>query len=324
MTNATLHNEGEVHRKDVRRGDVVVVRRAGDVIPEVVAPVLSERRKGARRWRMPKKCPFCGNPIVSLEGEAKAFCTGGYECPSRLREYLFHFASRGAMDIEGLGYKTVDFLLQEGAISDPADIFLLAPSDLIGHEGWGEVSVGNLLSAIEEAEDRDLGRLLTALGIDHVGWTVARSLAAEFRSIERLSAASEEDIAAIAGIGPEIARAVAAWFAEPENLALIEKLGAAGVRLEDEEEKDTAEEQTLAGVSLVVTGILDGFTRDEAKAAIEARGGRVTGSVSKKTAAVVAGDSPGSKLAKAEQLGVAILDEAAFVSFLEEGPDARV
>ena len=324
VTNATLHNEGELHRKDLRPGDTVVVRRAGDVIPEVVAPVLSERHKGARRWRMPENCPFCGNPIVSQEGEAKAFCTGGYECPSRLREYLFHFASRGAMDIEGLGYKTVDFLLQEGAITDPADIFLLEPDDLLGHEGWGEVSVGNLLSAIEEAKDRDLGRFLTALGIDHVGWTVARSLATEFGSIDRLGAATEADIAAIDGIGPEIAGTVSAWFSDEDNISLIEKLRAAGVRPEDEPDEEPAESQTLAGLSVVVTGTLEGFSRDEAKAAIEARGGRVTGSVSKKTTALVAGDSPGTKLAKAEQLGVAVLDEQAFIRLLEEGPEARV
>ena len=177
VTNATLHNESEVHRRDVRPGDTVIVRRAGDVIPEVVGPVLSRRPDGLPEWNMPKRCPFCGNPLVLPDGEAKAKCTGGYECPSRIREHLAHFAGRGAMDIEGLGYKTVDLLLSEGLIRDPADVFTLQSDDLLGREGWGETSVSNLLSAIEAAKDREVGRLLTGLGIDHVGGTVARVLA---------------------------------------------------------------------------------------------------------------------------------------------------
>jgi DNA ligase (NAD+) len=319
VTTATLHNEGEVQRKDVREGDTVIVRRAGDVIPEVVGPILSKRPKGAAVWHMPEMCPFCGNPIVLPEGEAKARCAGGYECPSRLREYLFHFASRGAMDIEGLGYKTVDLLLTEGLISDPADIFTLDAEALLGREGWGEVSVGNLLGAIEAARDRPLARLLTALGISHVGGTVARSLARQFLSMSRLMGATEEDIAAIDGVGPEIARSVREWSADEHNRQLIEKLGAAGVRLEDLEPETGAASDLLAGVTVVVTGTLDGFSRDEAKAAVETRGGKVTGSVSTKTSAVIAGANPGSKLQKAEDLGVPVLDETGFVRLLEEG-----
>jgi DNA ligase (NAD+) len=322
VTTATLHNEGEIHRKDVRVGDTVVVRRAGDVIPEVVAPVLSARPSKARVWRMPKKCPFCGKPIVLPEGEAKHRCTGGYECPSRLREYLFHFASRGGMDIEGLGYQTVDLLLREGLISDPADIFLLEPDDLLGFEGWGEISVTNLLGAIDRAKDRPLGQVLTALGIPMVGGTVARTLAREFVSMENLMAATEDEITTIHGLGGEIAASVGKWSRDEDNRRLVAKLAAAGVRLADPEPEPTERDDVLAGITVVVTGSLDGFTRDEAKAAIESRGGKVTGSVSKRTSAVVAGASPGSKLARAEQHGVPVLDEAGFVELLESGPGA--
>ena len=322
VTTATLHNEGEIQRKDVRVGDAVIVRRAGDVIPEVVAPVLSARPPKARVWRMPKKCPFCGNPIVLPEGEAKHRCTGGYGCPSRLREYLFHFAARGGMDIEGLGYQTVDLLLREGLISDPADIFTLEPEDLLGFEGWGETSVANLLAAIDGARDRPLGQLLTALGIPMVGGTVARTLAREFVSLANLMAATEDEITAIHGLGEEIARSVLEWSQDEDNHRLIAKLDAAGVRLADPEPEHTEHDELLAGITVVVTGTLDGLSRDEAKAAIESRGGKVTGSVSKRTSAVVAGASPGSKLAKAEQLGVPVLDEAGLIALLEIGPGA--
>ncbi len=322
VTNATLHNEGELHRKDLRPGDTVIVRRAGDVIPEVVGPVLTKRPKGLPAWDMPANCPFCGNPIVLPEGQAKARCTGGFACPSRLREYLFHFASRGAMDIEGLGYKTVDMLLSEGVIADPADIFNLEPEVLLGLEGWGEISVNNLLAAIDEASDQPLARLITALGIDHVGGTVAKSIAARFLSLPLLMDATEDAIAEIDGIGPEIARSVVEWAADPVNVELVRRLDEAGVRLSDPEPEDGGEAPTvLAGMSFVVTGTLDSFSRNDAKAAIEALGGKVTGSVSGKTAALVAGASPGSKLANAEALGVPILDEETFGRLLVEGPD---
>ena len=321
VTNATLHNESEVHRRDVRPGDTVIVRRAGDVIPEVVGPVLSRRPEGLAGWHMPKRCPFCGNPLVLSEGEAKAKCTGGYECPSRIREHLAHFAGRGAMDIEGLGYKTVDLLLSEGLIRDPADVFTLKPDDLLGREGWGETSVSNLLSAIDEAKDREVGRLLTGLGIDHVGGTVARVLARRFGSIEALAAASDEDIMQIDGIGPEIAGSVVSWFADSDNANLIDKFRATGVRMEDPVD-ESERSDLLDGVTVVITGSLERFSRSEAKAAVEALGGKVTGSVSGKTSALIAGASPGSKQAKAEDLGVPVLDEAAFLRLLKEGPPA--
>jgi DNA ligase (NAD+) len=320
VTTATLHNEGEVQRKDVRIGDTVIVRRAGDVIPEVVGPVLSQRPANAEIWRMPAKCPFSGHDLVLPEGAAKHVCTGGFDCPSRLREYLFHFASRTGMDIEGLGYQTVDLLLREGLIDDPADIFMLDAADLLQFEGWGETSVTNLLAAIDGAKDRDLGRLLTALGIPMVGGTVARTLAREFGSLRRLLEATPDEITAIHGIGDEIAGQVADWAADPTNQRLVDKLEATGVRLEDPEPEEGERSDHLAGMTFVVTGTLGGFTRDEAKAAIEARGGRVTGSVSGKTSFLIAGESAGSKLAKAESLQVSVLDEAGFKELLESGP----
>jgi len=318
VSTATLHNEGEIHRKDLRPGDTVIVRRAGDVIPEVVGPVLSQRLKGRRKWHMPRTCPFCGNPIVLPEGQAKAKCTGGYACPGRLREHLTHFVSRGAMDIDGMGYKTVDLLLSEGLVSDAADIFTLQPDDLRCREGWGEVSVSNLLGAIEAAKDRPVANLLVGLGMDHVGGTVARLLARRFGSIDAIAAATEEDISAIESIGPEIAASVVNWFAAPENRDLIEKLRTAGVRLEDPVDGTKASD-LLGEVSVVLTGSLDAYSRDEAKAAVEARGGKVTGSVSRMTTVVVAGASPGSKLAKAESLGVPVIDEDGVARLLAEG-----
>jgi DNA ligase (NAD+) len=320
VTNATLHNEGEVHRKDVRPGDTVIVRRAGDVIPEIVGPVKSLRPKGLKKWHMPKMCPFCSNPIILPEGQAKAKCTGGFTCGSRLREYLFHFGSRGAMDIEGLGYKTVDALLTQNLIADPADIYTLTVEDLLGLEGWREISAGNLVDAIERSKTRPLGKLVFGLGIDHVGSTVAGLVAEHFRSIRRIAAATAEEIAEIGGIGPEIAASVEGWFGDVENLKMIDRLGAAGVLFELPQREEPDRPQTLSGMAFVITGTLDEFSRDAAKAAVIERGGKVAGSVSSKTDALIAGANAGSKLAKAETLGVDILDEAAFRALLESGP----
>ena len=321
ITNATLHNADEVERKDVRIGDTVVVRRAGDVIPEVVGPVVSLRTGDEQTWEMPSTCPFCGNPIERLEGEAVARCTGGFDCPSRLGEHLYHFAGRGGMDIEHLGGKTIQMLLSEGIVSDAADLFTLEEDDFLNREGWGEVSTRNLLDAIEAARDRSLARVLTALGIPLVGGTMARTLARRFRSMDALMAASEEELAEVEGVGPEIARSVVRWSEDAANRRLVEKLEAAGVRLSDPE-PEGVDTSLLEGVTVVLTGTLEGYTRDEARAAIEDRGGRVTGSVSGRTSAVVAGESPGSKLAKAEELGVPVLGEAEFRRLLEAGPSA--
>lgn len=319
---ATLHNEDQVALKDVRIGDQVVVRRAGDVIPEVVGPVVSARKGKEKKWSMPKKCPFCGNPIVREEGEAVARCTGGFECPSRVREWLFHFAGRGGMDIEHLGYKTIDLLLGNGWIADPADIFAFDTSQLLDLEGWGEISVRNLTDSIEAARDRPVARLLTALGIRHVGGTVARLLVRHFGGLPTLMDATEEEIAEVDGIGPIIAAGVVEWSSDQANRDLVAKLGAAGVRLEEEaEESETSD--LLAGATFVVSGTIEGYTREEAEAAIEIRGGKATGSVSGKTTALIVGESPGaSKTRKAEELGVPIVDGEVFKRLLEEGPAA--
>ncbi len=319
---ATLHNEDQVKKKDVRIGDKVIVRRAGDVIPEVVGPVVAARTGSEVEWSMPAECPFCGNPIVRPEGEAVARCTGGFDCPSRVREWLFHFAGRGGMDIEHLGYKTIDLLLEGGLITDPADIFTFDVERLMEVEGWGEISVGNLSRAIEAAKDRPVGRLLTALGIRHVGGTVARTLVRAFRGIPALTKAGEDEIAGVEGIGPIIAAGVREWFDDPANRELIAKLGDAGVRLE-EEPLEGASSGILEGCTFVVSGAIEGYTREEAQAAIEARGGKATGSVSSKTTALIVGESPGaSKTRKAEELGVPIVDAELFERLLEKGPAA--
>ena len=322
VTNATLHNEEQVHLKDVRIGDTVVVRRAGDVIPEVVGPVVTLRAGSEQVWSMPAICPFCGNPIVRPESEKVARCTGGLQCPSRLREWLFFFAGRSAMDIEGLGYKTIQLLIDEGLISDPADIFSLVPESFEGFEGWGEVSVGNLMAGIEDARDRPIARLIIALGIRHVGPKAAEEFARAFHSMDSLVAASEEDLLAIDGIGPTIARAWTEWVAVDENRLLLDRLRQGGVRTEDPESDFAESSDLLEGLTFVVSGTLDGFTRDEAQYAIVGRGGKVTGSVSKNTSALVAGESPGaSKVTRAESLGIPIVDEARFLEILERGRD---
>jgi len=322
VTNATLHNQDEVARKDLRIGDLVVVRRAGDVIPEVVGPVVSVRTGKEKKWRMPSSCPFCRNPIVRNEGEAVARCTGGFACPVRLREYLFHFAGRGGMDIEGLGFQTVDLLLSEGWVNDPADLFTLDPEKLAAREGWGEVSVGNLMASIDAARHRPLARVITALGIPLVGGTVARSLARRFHSMQALLDATEEEIGSIDGIGPEIVQSVRSWSAERENRRLVAKLAAAGVDLADPQ-PEGINTGLLAGLTLVITGTLEGFSREAAKTAVEERGGKVTSAVSAKTTAVIAGESPGSaKVHKAEELGIPLVGEDGFVRLLAEGPSA--
>ena len=319
---ATLHNQDQVAFKDVRIGDQVIVRRAGDVIPEVVGPVVAVRTGKEKKWKMPKDCPFCGNPIVRVEGEAVARCTGGFECPSRVREWLFHFSGRGGMDIEHMGYRTIDLLLDKGYIADPADIFTFDADQLLDEEGWGEISVNNLKAAVQAASDRPVARLLTALGIRHVGGTVSRTLARHFGGLPALMDATEEQIAEIDGVGPVIASEVRVWSADPVNRDLVSKLGQAGVRLVDDVHDEVVSD-LLSGATFVVSGTVPGFTREEAKMAIESRGGKATGSVSGKTTALVMGESPGaSKSRKAEELGVPIIDGATFKRVLSEGVSA--
>jgi DNA ligase (NAD+) len=316
ISTATLHNEDEVRRKDVREKDTVVIRRAGDVIPEVVGPVLSKRRKGLRRWTFPKTCPSCGTALVRKEGEAYWRCPNKRGCPSQNIEWLFSFASRGGLDIEGLGYKTGIALIDLGLVTDPGDVFSLTAEDLEQVPGFADRSITNLLSSIEVAKDRPIWRLLTALNIPHVGTHVAQVLANAFVTIDALVDASEQDIDDVEEIGPEIARSVHAWFSDEGNRALLEKLRAAGVRMRDEPPKKPRGRQPLAGKTIVLTGGLGGMSRDEAAAAAEAAGARVASGVSKKTDFVVVGENPGTKAAKADELGVEMIDEKEFAKRL--------
>ena len=318
ISTATLHNEDQAALKDVRPGDTVIVRKAGDVIPEVVGYVASKRPPevaAAGPWRMPTACPFCGSEVVRLEGEAASYCAN-IDCPNRLLESLAHVASRGALDIEGLGYETAKLLLDEGLVSDVVGLFHLDRDALLALEGFGERRVDNLLTAIEEAKRQPLERLLVALGIRHVGGTVARLLARHFGTLEALRAAAAEEIAAVDGVGPVIAQAVRAFFDTPRNAELVDGLVAAGVR----SDTDAAERNDLLeGWTVVLTGGLEGFTRDEAKQAVLDRGGKVTSSVSRRTSAVVVGADPGAKADRAVELGVPTVDEEGFMALLDSG-----
>jgi len=317
VVKATLHNEDQVRAKDVRPGDVVVVRRAGDVIPEVVGPVLAERPDGLAPWTFPADCPVCGTPFVRRESEADTFCPNP-ACPARTSGAIEHFASRGAMDIEGLGEQRVQELASLGLVADPADVYTIDWDRVRELEGWGEVSIANLQGAIEASKQRPLDKLLVGLNIRHLGPTGAQALARHFGHLDAIVGASADELAAVDGIGPTIAASVREWLDEPGHRAVLDKLRAAGVDLGRVEAPSAP--QTLAGKSIVVTGTLEGFSREAAEAAITARGGKSPGSVSKKTTAVVVGESPGAaKVTKAAELGVPVLDEAAFVELLETG-----
>jgi len=314
---ASLHNEDQVALKDVRPGDTVVVRKAGDVIPEVVGPVLSARPEGLPAWRFPSRCPSCGGELVRLEGEADTYCVN-FDCPGQRVQRVAHFASRGAMDIEGLGEQRVAQLIEVGVISDAADLYRIGVEDLLGLEGFAEISARNLVAAIDVSRGRPLASLLVALGIRHVGGTVAVALAAAFGDLDAIMAASEEEIAATEGIGPIIAASVARFFALESNRAFVERLREGGVSFGTQIVSDLP--QVLAGKSVVVTGTLERWSREAAEEAVLKRGGKSPGSVSAKTTALVVGASPGaSKLGKAEQLGVPLLDEEGFEKLLETG-----
>ncbi len=322
---ATLHNASEVRRKGVLIGDTVMIRKAGDVIPEVLGPVVDLRDGTEREFVMPTECPECGTALApAKEGDVDIRCPNARSCPAQLRERVFHIAGRGALDIEGLGYEAAIALLKADVITDEGDLFDLTADDLMTsdffttNKGVLSANGARLLKNLEQSKDRPLWRILVALSIRHVGPTAARALATAFGSLENIMAADEQQLADVEGVGPTIAAALREWFDVDWHRAIVDKWRAAGVRMEDA--RDTSIAPVLAGLTIVVTGSLTGFSRDEAKEAIIARGGKASGSVSKKTSFVVAGDAPGSKYDKAVELGVPILDEDGFRALLDNGP----
>ncbi|GAB1458354.1 NAD-dependent DNA ligase LigA [Thauera sp.] len=320
VTNATLHNQDEIDRKDVRIGDWVIVRRAGDVIPEVVAPVLERRSGEPPRFVLLDEfptCPVCGSHVVRGEDEAVARCTGGLFCPAQRKQALLHFAGRRAMDIEGLGDKLVDQLVDAAIVKTPVDLYRLGVLALANLERMGEKSAQNLLMAIEKSRSTTLARFIFALGIRNVGEATARDLARHFGNLDALVAADVDALQQVPDVGPIVAECIAEFFAEPHNREVIEQLRAAGVHWAEGEPQGTVA-GALAGKTFVLTGTLPTLSRDEAKARIEAQGGKVAGSVSKKTHYVVVGADAGSKLDKAQALGLAILDEDGLRALLNE------
>jgi DNA ligase (NAD+) len=315
VSNATLHNPDEIARKDVRIGDTVIVRRAGDVIPEVVSVVESRRPSGARAIKTPSHCPVCGSDVVREEGEAVPRCSGGLYCSAQRKNAIKHFASRRAMDIDGLGDKLVEQLVDGGLIKDVADLYILSQEQIAGLERMGEKSAANLITALEQSKATTLERFLFALGIREVGESTARTLANHFGSLERIEEASEEQLLEVEDVGPIVAHHIRTFFRQPHNREVIDKLITAGINWPDVEIV-TAKEQPLAGQTFVLTGTLVSLTRDEAKTRLQALGAKVSGSVSKKTSVVVAGEAAGSKLAKAEQLGVEVWDEERLLALL--------
>ena len=320
VSNATLHNIGELHRKDVRAGDTVIVRRAGDVIPEVVKVVEERRPEGTVVVELPERCPVCDSDIVQPEGEAVARCAGGLICPAQRKQALHHFASRHAMDVEGLGEKLVEQLVDAGLVETPADLYSLTLDELIGLERMGAKSAANLLDALERRKSTTLPRFLFALGIRDVGEATAASLAASFIDLDALRDADEESLLEVTDVGPVVAERVRAFFREPHNCTVIEKLLKHGIHW-PRPAPIRAVETPFSDKTVVLTGTLVSMSRSEAKAELEKRGAKVTGSVSKKTDIVVTGENPGSKLARAQDLGVAVMTEDAFVRQLNPGSE---
>ena len=328
VTNATLHNIEEVQRKGVLIGDTVVLRKAGDVIPEVLGPVIEKRTGKEFAFEMPDNCPECGSKLRAIsEGDVDIRCPNSASCPAQLRERIFYIGSRAALDIDVLGYEATNALLSEKLITDESDIFNLTAEDLVKSEFFRKkdgalgANAEKLLLALEEAKSRPLWRVLVALSIRHVGPTAAQALAKSFGSIPAIAQATVEELAAVDGVGNVIAESIQEWFSEKWHQAIVKKWAAAGVTMEGV--ASSTKPQTLVGLTLVVTGSLENFTRDGVSEAITERGGKAASSVSKKTDYVVVGDSPGSKAARAEELGVAIIDEAAFIQLLENGPAAK-
>jgi DNA ligase (NAD+) len=315
VSNVTLHNMDEVERKDVRVGDTVFVRRAGDVIPEVVSVVLERRPQEARQVKLPQQCPVCGSEVLRAEGEAVARCTGGFTCRAQRQEAIRHFASRRAMDIEGLGDKLIEQLVERDLVQSPADLYTLTLEQLMELERMGEKSASNVLQEIQKSKQTTLPRLLFALGIRDVGEATALALAQHFGNLDKLLAASADEIQQVPDIGPVVAAHVAAFFGSAEHRKVIERLRQEGVRWPDVE-RPKVDGQPLAGQTAVLTGTLVSMTREQAQEALVALGAKVSGSVSKKTSFVVAGAEAGSKLRKAEELGIRVLDEQQLVELL--------
>ena len=319
ISQAALHNEEDIHRKDIQIGDIVIIQRAGEVIPEIVGPVVSRRTGKEKIFFMPSRCPVCGAEVIKPEGEAMHRCSNA-ACPSQALERIKHFVSRGAMDIEGVGEKLCQALFNAGSIKDVADLYRLTREQLLSLEKMADKSVSNVLSSIERSKDRPLARVIFALGILHVGEQYAGLLAEHFSSINELAKASQEELLSIPSIGPKIADSILAFFKQEGNRRIIEKLRKAGVRLGKEEaEEAKSEELPLSGLGFVLTGKLEGLTRSEAEARIKTLGGKVGSDITKKTSYLVIGADPGSKLAIAEKLGTKRLSEAEFLNLLNQG-----
>ena len=325
VQHASLHNEEDIHRKDIRVGDTVIVERAGEVIPQVVGPVLAERSGDEQVFRMPERCPECDTSVVKSDDDAMHRCPNP-SCPAQFFELLKHFVSKGAADIDGLGERWCRILIEQGMVRDVADLYRLEKSPLLELERMGDKLATRIMDNIDASKNRPLPRLLFAMGITHVGSEVADLLSQNFIGVEELSTATEEDLTEIEGIGPKIAESIIAWFQEPENQRVIEKLRASGVRLEQDALPAPATVASgaapFAGLTFVVTGTLSALSRSDAEGRIKGLGGKVTSSVTKKTSYVVVGESPGSKASKAEQLGTRILDEDDFVRLLESPSEA--
>ena len=319
VRNASLHNEEDIHRKDIRVGDLVTIERAGDVIPHVLGPVLSERPKGAKKYKMPAKCPVCRTAIVKPDDEAMHRCPNT-SCPAQFFELLKHFVSKGAADIDGLGERWCQVLIDQGIVTDLADLYTLTKDQLLQLDRMGDKLATRIMANIEASKQKPLPRLLFALGIIHVGSEVAELLTQAYNSIDEIAAATEEELAEIPGIGPKIAASIATYFQAAASKTVIEKLRAAGVTLKQEPRQVSAVGLPLTGRTFVVTGTLSGFSRSESESRIKALGAKVTSSVTRNTDYLVVGESPGSKLAAAERLGTAILDETAFAELLANPP----
>jgi DNA ligase (NAD+) len=315
VTNATLHNEDEARRKDVRVGDTVIVRRAGDVIPEVVSVLLEKRVHDAPQFSMPRKCPVCGSDAVREEGEADYRCTGGLFCGAQRKEAILHYAHRRAVEVEGLGDKLVEQLVDANIIRTLPDLYKLGLTALAELDRMAEKSANNLLEALEKSKQTTLPRFLFGLGIRHVGEATAKELARHFGKLDAIMDATEAQLLEVSDVGPIVAQSIRTFFEQPHNREVVEQLRACGVTWEEGEPAARAP-QPLSGKTFVITGTLPTLSRDEAKDRVEAAGGKVAGSVSKKTDYVVAGEEAGSKLVKAQTLGVPVIDEAALLAML--------